>query len=110
MPQGFDELVHHNNATSYPREQIGLEHHTFLSSSHPDSRMSTPTPHSMSPHLSPYGLPQQQQQQQAVYANNYAYQAQSIYEGHDGGYPSLPEEVRPGRGQEKRDGSLADKS
>lgn len=108
MPQGFDELVHHNNATSYPREQIGLEHHTFLSSSHPDSRMSTPTPHSMSPHLSPYGLPQQQQQ--AVYANNYAYQAQSIYEGHDGGYPSLPEEVRPGRGQEKRDESLADKS
>lgn len=95
MPQGFDELVHHNNATSYPREQIGLENHTGFPSSQTDSRMSTPAPHAMSPHLSPYGLPQQ-----SVYAHNYAYQTQPIYDGHNGGYPSLPEEVRHGKEQE----------
>lgn len=98
MPQGFDELVHHNNATSYPREQVGLDQHNGRSSSRADSRMSTPAPHAMSPHLSPYGL----SHQQTPYANGYAYQAQSIYDNRDGGYPSLPEEVRPGKRQVRR--------
>lgn len=97
MPQGFDELVHHNNATSYPREQVDLGHHAGHSSSQPSSRMSTPAPHAMSPHPSPYGL--SQQQQQSVYANNYAYRAQSVYDSNDAAYPSLAEEVSPEREQ-----------
>lgn len=101
MPQGFDELVHHNTATSYPREQqAGLEDHSGLSSSQSHSRLSTPAPHAMSPHLSPYGLPHQHQHQhqQPLYPGHYVYQPQPIYDGHNGGYPSLPEEVRHGRG------------
>lgn len=91
LPQGFDELVSHNNATSYPRDQVGSEQNASHSFAQPEPRMSTSAPHVMSPHLSPYGLPQQQQQ--SVYANNHAYQAQSIYDSPDGAYPSLTEEV-----------------
>lgn len=87
MPQGFDDLVTHNNTTSYPREQIGLERHIQA-----DSRMSTPASHAMSPDTSPYGLPHPQQQ--SVYANNYAYQNHAVYDNRDGSYQSFSEEVR----------------
>lgn len=93
LPQGFDELVHHNNATSYPRGQTSMETTNVQSASeHPESRMSTPAPHgSMSPHFTEYGMPPQQQQ--SVYANDYTYQSLPMYDNHDGVYPSLPDDV-----------------
>lgn len=84
LPQGFEDLVHHNNATSCPREHAPTEAADAHSASeHPDSRMSTPAPH-----FAQYGLPQQQQQ--SVYAGDYTYQSQSMYDSNDGAYPTLP--------------------
>lgn len=95
LPQGFEDLVHHNNATSYPREPVGMEQINVRSPSQSDSKHSTLAPPrtTMSPHVNnQYGL--SQHQEPSVYTdNNYAYQAQPMYDGHDGTYPSLPEEV-----------------
>lgn len=96
LPQGFDDLVHHNNgATSFPRERAGIEGASIHSASeHPDSRMTTPGPHAaMSPHYAEYGVPSQQQR--PVYANDYTYQSQLLYDAHDGAYPSMPGDVSP---------------
>lgn len=96
LPQGFDELVHHNNATSYPREHLSMEMTSFRSASeHPDSRMSTPAPPhaAMSPNFTEYGFPPPPQLQQPVHANDYTYQNQPVYDNHDGVYPSLPDDV-----------------
>lgn len=94
LPQGFDELVHHNNATSFPREHVAVEVASIRNSAseHPDSRMATPAPHAaISPHFAEYGL--SAQQQQTVYTNDYTYQSQPLYDAQDGTYPSLPDEV-----------------
>lgn len=56
--------------------------------------MSTPAPHqTMSPQFSQYGQPLQQRQ--SMYANDYTFQGQPMYDSPDGAYPSLPDDVSP---------------
>lgn len=92
LPQGFDELVSHNNTQLYPRDHAAIEAASVNSASQPASRMSTPAPHlATSPHVDQYGLPPHQQQ--SGYANDYTYQNQSAYDSPDGAYPDLPNDV-----------------
>lgn len=92
LPQGFDELVNHNNAQFYPRDHAAIEAASLHSASQPASRMSTPAPHpATSPRFDQYGLPPHQQP--SGYANDYTYQSQTAYSSPDGAYPDLPNEV-----------------
>ncbi|KAI3393816.1 hypothetical protein diail_3592 [Diaporthe ilicicola] len=94
LPQGFCELMEHNNSATVPREQNSTEAASIPSSSYPPSRLSSPGPQvGMSPHLDQHAVQQQ-------YAPPVGYNPQ-FYQptyGHDGSaYPSLPEEsVQPG--------------
>lgn len=92
LPQGFDELVHHNNASFFPRDHAAIEVASIHGASQPSSRISTPAPHpAMSPHFNQYGLPPHQQQPE--YTNDYTYQSQDAYDSPEGAYPDVPADV-----------------
>lgn len=92
LPQGFDDLVHHNGTSSFAQEQFLMGSNNFQDG----DRISPPAPQApLGSHSTQHGpILHHQQQQQHVYANEYTYDNQdhAAYTPHDGVYPS-PDEV-----------------
>lgn len=89
LPQGFCDLVQHNNSATFSREPNSTEAPSVPSSSYPASRLSSPGPQAgMSPHHDQHAMHHQ-------YAPPVGYNPQFFQPtyGHDGSaYPTLPEE------------------